>query len=423
MKELFMKRHAFSLKTKVMLLSALPSFILGLILSSYCTYSTYKNVYNEIYNELHSMCISMYEFVISDEMILGAAASPGGHEVINSFFGGIKKGTGIDISYFHGDTRYITTITDSNGNMIVGTKAAPEVVSAVLNSGGEFYSDDVEVNGTRYFGYYMPVSADGSTVLGMTFAGKSRENAVKIIFNATMNSLIISMVFTFIAMGLSLLVSVKMVKALEMAVDFMNSVSTGDTECVPDKRLIGRSDEIGAMGRSAVKLQQSLKLLISTDPLTGLLNRRACNLRLSEMYKNSAEFTAIIGDIDFFKTFNDKYGHSCGDEVLKTISGIFQSCIGDNGFAARWGGEEFLMIICGGYEKALDILGKICSQIEQNGVPHDGEKLCVTMTFGIQKYEPGLTAEKVIDLADEKLYYGKNHGRNCIIEEIGSTRR
>lgn len=414
-----MKKLTFSLKTKIMLLSALPTFILGLILSAYCTYSTYRNVYNEIYNELHSMCISMYEFVLSDDMILSAASDPGDHRVINSFFKGIKKGTGIDISYFQNDTRYITTITDTSGNVIIGTKAAPEVVSAVLDSGMDFYSDDVNVNGSRYFGYYMPVSKDNGIIVGMTFAGKSREETERTIIKATLNSLFISLISTFAALGISLLVSAKMVKALDMAVVFMNNVSTGDTECVPDKRLIERSDEIGVMGRSAVKLQQSLKFLISSDPLTGLLNRRACNIKLNEIYKNSGEFTAIIGDIDFFKTFNDKYGHFCGDEVLKTISYIFKSCIGNNGFAARWGGEEFLIIInsCE-YEKVMEILNNIRTVIKEKGIDYNGEKLNVTMTFGVQKYEPGLTAEKVIDLADEKMYYGKNHGRNCVIESL-----
>ncbi len=414
-----MKKLTFSLKTKIMLLSALPTFILGLILSAYCTYSTYRNVYNEIYNELHSMCISMYEFVLSDDMILSAASDPGDHRVINSFFKGIKKGTGIDISYFQNDTRYITTITDTSGNVIIGTKAAPEVVSAVLDSGMDFYSDDVNVNGSRYFGYYMPVSKDNGIIVGMTFAGKSREETERTIIKATLNSLFISLISTFAALGISLLVSAKMVKALDMAVVFMNNVSTGDTECVPDKRLIERSDEIGVMGRSAVKLQQSLKFLISSDPLTGLLNRRACNIKLNEIYKNSGEFTAIIGDIDFFKTFNDKYGHFCGDEVLKTISYIFKSCIGNNGFAARWGGEEFLIIInsCE-YEKVMKILNNIRTVIKEKGIDYNGEKLNVTMTFGVQKYEPGLTAEKVIDLADEKMYYGKNHGRNCVIESL-----
>lgn len=416
-----MKKLTFSLKTKIMLLSALPTFILGLILSLYCTYSTYKNLYNEIYNELHSMCISMYEFVLADNMILSTASDPSDHEVINNFFGGIKKGTGIDISYFQGDTRYITTITDTSGNVIIGTKADSEVVSAVLVSGRDFYSDDANVNGARYFGYYMPVSSEDGVITGMTFAGKSREETERTIIKATLNSLFISLISTFAALGISLLVSAKMVKALDMAVVFMNNVSTGDTECVPDKRLIERRDEIGVMGRSVVKLQQSLKFLISSDPLTGLLNRRACNIKLNEIYKNSGEFTAIIGDIDFFKTFNDKYGHFCGDEVLKTISSVFKSCIGDNGFAARWGGEEFLIIInsCG-YEKVMEILNEIRTVIKENGINYNGEKLNVTMTFGVQKYEPGLTAEKVIDLADEKMYYGKNHGRNCVIESLNN---
>ncbi|MCM1024037.1 MAG: diguanylate cyclase [Prevotella sp.] len=414
-----MKKNSFSLRTKIMLLSALPTAVLGLILSSFCTFSTYRNVYNEIYNELHSMCISIYEFVLTNDVMHGGDAHT--YEDMDNFFSGIKNGTGVDVSYFKGGVRYITTITDTEGHAIKGTVAAPEVLIAVLDSGSDFYSDDVEVNGVRYFGYYIPVSDADGVICGMTFAGKSRENAEKTIMSATLGSLLISVFSTCIALGISLFVSAKMVAALEKAVVFINKVSEGDTECEPDKRLIERGDEIGVMGRSVVKLQQSLKALISTDPLTGLLNRRACNIRLNEIYKNSGGFTAIIGDIDFFKKFNDKYGHFCGDEVLKTLSAVFRDCVGDSGFTARWGGEEFLIIINSGeYTKAVEILDDIRSVIKENGVEFNGEKLNITMTFGVQRYEPGLTAEEVINLADEKLYYGKNHGRNRIIEVLSN---
>ncbi len=409
-----------SIKTKIMIISAGPVLVLGIILSLFCSYESYSKVYDEVNHELRSMCVSVYEFMLT----AGARESSGMFDSsaegrISTFFGGIKTETEIDVSYFVGDTRYITTINDDKGGSINGTKASAEVVKAVIEGNKEYFSDDVIIDGKSYFGYYMPVHGEDEGVIGMTFAGRNKDNVSRSLTKATANSLIMTLLSTLAALVVSLVSSAKMVKSLDTAIDFMRKVSTGDTDCEPGRILVGRSDEIGEMGRSAVELQKSLKTLISTDPLTGLLNRRSCNIKLSELYKNVSPYTVIMGDIDHFKDFNDKYGHACGDEVLKHISDTLVRCVGKEGFVSRWGGEEFLLVIEGDdYGRALEILSEFRAAIREDRIEYGGKKLTVTLTFGVQAFKVGMVPEEVVNLADEKLYYGKNHGRNCVIEEM-----
>lgn len=415
-----MSKLKLKLKTKIMALSVVPLLILSIILSVYSAYTSYQSAYDEIYHELHSMCVSIYEFTISENREqYYSLSNPSEHERIKEIFGGIKENTGIDITIFDGDTRSITTISGKNGETAVGTKAAPEVVGEVIISGREYFTDDVEVNGTRYFGYYMPVYGSDGKVTGMTFAGKSRTNVEESIFASVINTIVISLVSTILAIAISLAVSGAMVRTLGYAVNFMNRIADGDTGCTPEKELIERGDEIGDMGRSAVKMQQSIKHLISSDPLTDLLNRRSCKIELQEMYRHNECYTAVMMDIDYFKTFNDMYGHACGDSILKSVSEIMIKCTEGCGFASRWGGEEFLVILKSSLcEDPMDTVRRMSSEIKNASISYGGQTLSITMTFGIQYSEKGMTPEEVIHLADKKLYYGKNHGRDCIIDSI-----
>lgn len=402
------------LKSKIQLLSTLPALALGLVLSVFSTYSTYRNAYDQVYSELRNMCFCAYEFIQAENY-----PESGDTEAVDKYFNEVNIGTDIELSYFKGDKRYVTTITDTSGDRITGTEAPPEVAAAVLKNGEEYFQDGILINGVPYFGYYMPIKNSAGEITGMTFAGKNTEDVKRVIRRATFTPVFISILTLGTVIGLTVAFSVKLVDSINIAMEFLNSVSAGDMECKPGKKLLQRTDEIGAMGRAAVKLQQSLKFLISSDPLTELLNRRGCCARLDELQSDYSDFTAIMGDIDFFKKFNDKYGHACGDLVLKSVSSIFKKAVGNSGFVSRWGGEEFLIIINNGsYEEAMKILRTVCDMLKSETIDYDGNKLTVTMTFGVQKSIRNVSYEEIINLADDKLYFGKTHGRNCIVENI-----
>ncbi len=168
----------------------------------------------------------------------------------------------------------------------------------------------------------------------------------------------------------------------------------------------------------------NLKRLANIDPLTGLKNRRCMMKFLKENVENGDESkqnnaVIAIGDIDFFKRFNDRYGHSCGDEVLTQLSALFMDYMEDKGEVARWGGEEFLLVFTDcTFEQGIEYMEKLIHRIRLMDIRYGGESLRVTMTFGISEYDPDLTVDTIINNADKKLYFGKQNGRNRIVYTI-----
>lgn len=178
--------------------------------------------------------------------------------------------------------------------------------------------------------------------------------------------------------------------------------------------------------RMVKKLQNyniSLKELSSIDPLTTLYNRRKMMEKLEESILEADDSNhaigIVIGDIDFFKRFNDCYGHDCGDEVLKQLSALFKDYMEDKGFVARWGGEEFLFAFTDTSEmKTHDYMENLIQKIRLMSIVYGGEYLRVTMTFGVNMLKTTQSLDACITMADKKLYYGKQTGRNRIIYQL-----
>ena len=145
------------------------------------------------------------------------------------------------------------------------------------------------------------------------------------------------------------------------------------------------------------------------DPLTGVYNRRYFDLVLSKFIKKAAKynikFSVLMLDIDYFKKFNDTYGHDVGDKVLKIVSSTVKEHIrGNQDILFRYGGEEFVIISMDDLTGAITLAKKINS-LEFKGSP---EK--ITVSIGISSYKQG---EDVVKLADDNLYKAKEAGRNC----------
>jgi len=171
------------------------------------------------------------------------------------------------------------------------------------------------------------------------------------------------------------------------------------------------------------KLQVTMKKLQEmsrTDPLTKLPNRRHMIERIKEeidIYKaQQRPFTIVMTDIDFFKKFNDTYGHDCGDYVLKKVSKLIKVSIQQDDFVARWGGEEFLLLLCDTHStRGNNLIEQIRKKIETTTFVFDGQPMSVTMTFGLADFDINLGLDGSIQNADKALYFGKKKSRNCCI--------
>ena len=191
------------------------------------------------------------------------------------------------------------------------------------------------------------------------------------------------------------------------------------------KRLIRMSDKMEAeLATTKAELEKysiKLKMQATTDTLTGLANRRKITKLLEDVLKEAKDdknknFNIIMLDIDFFKKVNDNYGHSMGDEVIKTISNYMQEKINKVGIVGRFGGEEFLSIL---YEKdknkAYEIADNVRKDIQEKIIQFENNTIQVTVSMGIASSLESKVYQEILDIADKRLYRAKESGRNQVV--------
>lgn len=175
-----------------------------------------------------------------------------------------------------------------------------------------------------------------------------------------------------------------------------------------------RSDRLAAKNSQLDEMSKK-------DPLTKLYNRRYMNYelnrRMSYLISEGRIFGLIMADIDNFKRVNDQYGHEAGDDVLVAVANEFTNALRGDDCVCRWGGEEFLVIVNGNHQVTADVAERIRKRIENLTIDTGGHRLKVTMTFGVSESIPGLRVERLIQIADERLYKGKQNGKNCVVKE------
>lgn len=165
--------------------------------------------------------------------------------------------------------------------------------------------------------------------------------------------------------------------------------------------------------------EQQLELLAKSDYLTGLFNRRGAleflNKQHSLRKRQHGVFSIVMADIDYFKKLNDKYGHQCGDEVLYEVAHILKRGLRATDMVARWGGEEFLIVLLDTTESAAKgTCENLRRDIEQHAFHCKGQSFSVRLTFGVAEHLPENNIDNSIDNADAALYKGKNEGRNRV---------
>lgn len=165
------------------------------------------------------------------------------------------------------------------------------------------------------------------------------------------------------------------------------------------------------------------------DPLTGAALRRVFERRLVESFERAAErgesVSVALVDLDFFKRINDVYGHAAGDQALIHAAAVLRSRLRDDDLCARWGGEEFALLLEGlGAEEAIAVVERLRAEVEALPIWFEGERLPVTMSGGVATF-PGLFVEsgkELLELSDQALYAAKGNGRNRILAFLAPGR-
>jgi diguanylate cyclase (GGDEF)-like protein len=161
------------------------------------------------------------------------------------------------------------------------------------------------------------------------------------------------------------------------------------------------------------------------DALTGLANRRAFDVRLAELVRQhdagGDPFALLICDIDYFKSFNDSYGHLAGDACLAQVGLVLRQTGRAQDMVARYGGEEFAILLPGcDATPAVRVAQTVCSEVAEAGISHLGREdaqSVVTISIGVAVANDGnrgVSGSEMINQADRNLYAAKRAGRNCI---------
>ncbi len=164
---------------------------------------------------------------------------------------------------------------------------------------------------------------------------------------------------------------------------------------------------------------QRLKKIAQTDPLTQVANRNGIQEIIQHeeaRFKRSAKTYSIgILDLDHFKNINDKYGHDGGDEVLKNAANIIKQNIRGQDKVARWGGEEFIILLPEtNLLGAAEVANKLRNMIQQTTIKMSGHDIHITATIGLAEAQYGESFDTTFKRADLALYKGKETGRNKV---------
>ncbi len=169
--------------------------------------------------------------------------------------------------------------------------------------------------------------------------------------------------------------------------------------------------------KELAETQKQLSFAASHDSLSGLFNRGAMEKYLAQCIKNNAEIgmplSAIMIDLDHFKTINDTYGHSIGDAVIRTLADLMKKHTAGRGYAGRWGGDEFLIILPGSTLETAEMLSIHMKDalLHAHVLPDDSP---VSASFGVTIARPGELEQSFYKRVDNALYTSKENGKNRI---------
>ena len=208
-----------------------------------------------------------------------------------------------------------------------------------------------------------------------------------------------------------------------------NTMTTRINDLVSDleKRVANRTQELSTVNLNLRKrleeinlLQAELKEQSIRDPLTNAFNRRfmmeILEMELARLNREKSSLSIIMIDVDYFKDFNDRYGHQAGDLILKCLVELIGSHIRKEDSICRFGGEEFMIVMPKTSQKnACNRAEELRKACEEMIIDFDTRQLSITISLGVvENSDPRINSDEMLKMADKALYLAKDSGRNCV---------
>ena len=306
------------MQTKLLAMSLFPLVVLGLTTIIFGNARIREVVTDNIENGLRGAAVAVRDTIdYADEGELHVEDGilyKGEFDVTNAteIADHVKSATDMDITVFYGDTRYMSSVVNEQGERIIGTTAQEVVIDKVIKGNQEYFSDDVNVNGVPYFGYYIPLTEDGQ-VVGMVFSGMSQTEA-KTEINRIISLIAgIMILFMLLFTGTTIAVVKNMAKGLIRGTGALEQVAAGKLNVELDSRFANRKDEIGQISRAVQKLKQDL-----TNIITEIMDNSKELLGSSEVLNEKT--SASMEHISQIERAVDEIAQGAGSQAQETQS-------------------------------------------------------------------------------------------------------
>ena len=271
-----------TIRKKMLLSSLVPIGVLGIIIVLLSTTYLKKSIINQVEQSLRgtaSATLAAYDqnsgsYIVAENGDIWK----GGYNISSSgkLLDTIKEKSGMEVTFFYGTKRIMTSITDKNGDRILGSPAGAKIEEVVLKNGQEYFSKNVSIDGVLYFGYYVPVfqGDDTSAPIGMVFAGINKNETLNNALSVVFYMIIIVVVIGVIGMLGAGLISNSISKTLKAETVCMEELATGNLNVQVNENYLKRKDELGDLSRSISKLQTDLRAVIGgiNDSTNQLIN-------------------------------------------------------------------------------------------------------------------------------------------------------
>ena len=259
-----------SIKKKILSITIIPVLLLGIV-SIFLTFTTVKGaLINQIEEALKGTAaatLAAYDQNTGDYIQTSNGDIWKGSYNISkseSLVDRIKKNTDMDVTFFYGNERIMTSAADSDGNRILGSPSGDVIITKVLQNGEEYFSENVSLEGNINYGYYMPVYQNGSDseIIGMVFVGtdKAQQDAV---INRILGSIVMAViVIMLVCIAFAMKMALSMSSNIQSSIQVVEELAQGNLKVWVDEKLLARKDEIGALSKVTITLRDAMQSVI-----------------------------------------------------------------------------------------------------------------------------------------------------------------
>lgn len=283
-----------TIRKKLLLSAFLPIGILGIIIIVMAATSLRGSIIRQVENSLRGTAAATLAAYDQNSGLYLVAENgdiwKGGYNISRSekLLDSIREKSGMEVTFFYGDKRIMTSIVDADGKRILGSPAGAKIVEEVLNKGQEYFSKQVSVNGEMYYGYYVPVFQDGDAgaPVGIVFAGVDRSETLNSVMRTVFFMVVIVVLIALAGMLVTGFVSNSITKAIKEEVVCVEGLATGNLNVQLNRKHLQRGDEVGELTRSIDKLQTDLRGIIG-----GIGDSTAQLISASDMLEQTSKQT------------------------------------------------------------------------------------------------------------------------------------